>query len=511
MDIKDFSNEKEDNLIDNKYKIIKKEGSGLTSVVFKVKPLNDNSDIFFAAKVMKIWSKKKLELKKKSPDDFYNNEIIIFNRIRNQNIESPYLINLKFNGEGEVKRKNIKTSIHKYMILDYADRGCLYDYIYYPNEGLKEEFTKLIFYKILQGVKSFHDIKICNRDIKLDNILLDYKYNPKICDFGFAEINQKDLKGRVGTPNYFAPEIFKSKYDGLMVDIFNLGIVLLILLSASQNICTLITNENAKKLYKKKYEDFWSAIYKKKEEVSIKCKKLFFDMTSYDPTKRPNIDQVLSNDWFDSIRNEEEIVHLEDEIIKEFEKRKEIIKIGKQSKQLEMEYKGKDNNDLLEEDRAGEIESIPDTFDLFVKPNFIDIDSISNYYIKIKTDLCPAKMMNIIYYHIYKEFEDKCDFEKNKDELKFYMNFKEDIVDREEINKCYEEFENSIKKEEIFDDDDNNINNDDIITKNLIIKIKMLETLDGEYLLTFKKKYGDLSDYYQKIEKIFTLVKNKIK
>lgn len=224
MDNNDFSNEKEDNLIDNKYIIIEKEGSGLTSIVFKVKPINGNSEQFLASKVMKIWSKEKLLLKKKSPDDFYQNEIKIFNELKNKNIENQYIINLIANGEGKEKRENKKTSVHKYMILDFADKGCLYDYIYYPNEGLKEEYTKLLFYKILQGIKAFHDIEICNRDIKLDNILLDHNFNLKICDFGFAEINPKELKGRVGTTNYLAPEIFKNKYNGLMVDIFNLGI-----------------------------------------------------------------------------------------------------------------------------------------------------------------------------------------------------------------------------------------------------------------------------------------------
>ena len=509
MDIKDISNEKVDNLIDNKYIIIKKEGSGLTSVVFKVKHVNRIPEIFLAAKVMKIWSKTKIQLKKKSPDDFYQKEIKIFKELKNKKVESLYIINLKANGEGEVKRQNKPTSIHKYMILDFADKGCLYDYLYYPNKGLKEEYTKLIFYKILQGVKAFHDIKICNRDIKLDNILLDDKFNPKICDFGFAEINQTEIKGRVGTTNYFAPEIFKSKYDGFMVDIFNLGIVLLILLTASKKICTLITNENAKNLYKKKYEEFWASIYKGNEKVSEKCKNLFFRMTSYDPKERPNIDEVLSDEWFKNIKsNPEEIDNLEKEIKKELEKREEIIEIGKKS---DMEYEGKDNsNSLVEEDRSGGNERIPETFDLNLKPRFIDIDSISNNYIKIKTDLSPAKMMNIIYYYIHKEFEDICEFEKNKDDLKFDMNFEEDIIDREMINKCFEEeFENSDNKDRIFDDNDENID-DDILTKNLIIQVKMFETLNGEYILRFKKKYGDLSDYYQKIEKILSLVKNKM-
>ena len=365
MDIKDISNEKEDNLIDGKYIITEKEGSGLTSVVFKVKHINENSEKYFAAKVMKIWGNKKIKSLKKSPDDFYQNEINVFNELKNKNKENQYIIKLQDYGKGEIKRKNKKTSINKYMILDYAERGCLYDYIYYPNDGLKEEYTKLIFYKILQGVKVLHDIKICNRDIKLDNILLDQKFNPKICDFGFAEIDKNEVSGIVGTEKYLAPEIFKSKYDGFMVDIFNLGIVLLILLTGSRTVSTSIKDKNAKKLYnKKKQEEFWSDTYKKNEKISDQCKKLFFRMASYEPKRRPKIDEVLSDGWFSDIKNykPEEIDNLENEIKKELEKREEMITIGKSS---DMEYKGEHNsNSLFEEERSGGIEVMPETFAL---------------------------------------------------------------------------------------------------------------------------------------------------
>jgi serine/threonine protein kinase len=53
---------------------------------------------------------------------------------------------------------------------------CLYDYVYYPGYGLKEDLSKLLFYKILTAIKICHDSHICIRDIKLENILLDDNY-----------------------------------------------------------------------------------------------------------------------------------------------------------------------------------------------------------------------------------------------------------------------------------------------------------------------------------------------
>ena len=87
------------------------------------------------------------------------------------------------------------------MILEYEEKGCLFDYIYYPKSGFSEKHSKLIFSKILKGIQAIHSQNICHRDIKLENILVDKNYNPIICDFGFATLNKKNLKDLLGTKN----------------------------------------------------------------------------------------------------------------------------------------------------------------------------------------------------------------------------------------------------------------------------------------------------------------------
>ena len=187
----DLLNEKDNKngncLIDNKYIILDKKGSGLTSVVFKVKPLKDTNDqkIILTAKVEKILSEKKQKLIKIPLKEIFTHEINILNTINKKN--SPYksyIANIKNSGIGEVKRPNKPTTTHNYIILEYAERGCLYDYIYFPEKGFREEeYAKLLFFRILLGIKACHEAKICNRDIKLENILLDETFNPKICDW----------------------------------------------------------------------------------------------------------------------------------------------------------------------------------------------------------------------------------------------------------------------------------------------------------------------------------------
>ena len=86
----------------------------------------------------------------------------------------------------------------------------------------------MIFSKILRGVLSCHKEGICHRDIKLDNILLDENFNPKICDFGFGTFNTGKLNEFLGSPKYASPEILGGiPYDGFKSDIFSLGVLLL--------------------------------------------------------------------------------------------------------------------------------------------------------------------------------------------------------------------------------------------------------------------------------------------
>ena len=84
------------------------------------------------------------------------------------------------------------------MILDYAEKGQLFDYIYKLKVPFKEKHAKVIFYKILKTVKVMHDNHICHRDLKAENIVLDGNFNPKICDFGLSiKINLKINKGKI--------------------------------------------------------------------------------------------------------------------------------------------------------------------------------------------------------------------------------------------------------------------------------------------------------------------------
>ena len=201
--------------------------------------------------------------------------------------------------------------------------------------GFEEKHCKIIFYKILQGIKVIHDNGICHRDIKIDNILLDDEFNIKICDFGFSSYNKKFQDDEYfGTKKYIAPEIVKGmEYDGIKADIFSLG-VLLFNLRTSKFLFDL-AKVNGNSLYdyvKDKNEKIWKIVESNGIiGLSNELKKLFLKMVSFEPNERPSIEDILNDEWFSEIRNlsKIELDSLNQEVVNEFKRRERINYLGK--------------------------------------------------------------------------------------------------------------------------------------------------------------------------------------
>lgn len=114
------------------------------------------------------------------------------------------------------------------LVMEYAAGGELYDYLS-ERKVLSEQEARRIFRQIATAVFYCHKHKICHRDLKLENILLDQAGNAKIADFGLSNVfdEQRLLSTFCGSPLYASPEIVKgTPYHGPEVDCWSLGVLL---------------------------------------------------------------------------------------------------------------------------------------------------------------------------------------------------------------------------------------------------------------------------------------------
>ena len=316
-------------ILDNKYLIKKIIGSGTSSIVYQV--VDSNTGKEYAAKVFK-------------PYDFSFQKEVEINKIISK-LNNNYFIKFIKSSKGPlILNENEFRTFKSYMILELASKGKLNKYFNYKKDVLNEKYCKFIFFNILKAIQSLHNSGICHRDIKLNNILLvGDNYNIKISDFGYSSYikDYQNLENeKVGTKYYMAPEVIMNlPYDGIKADIFSLGVLLFNLVTCKfgfyeAKINYKNTNKNRNKaLYEyikdKNINDYWEKLSTmiNIDAFSNEFKNLYIKMVSFNPKERPNIDEILNDDWIKEIKNlnEQELKNLEIEVINELKKREEVF------------------------------------------------------------------------------------------------------------------------------------------------------------------------------------------
>ena len=160
---------------------------------------------------IKILNKKKLKEKMKKS---IFTEIEILKKLNHINIIYVYQI--------------IENSENFYIIMEYCEKGELFDYIV-EKRRLTEDESSIFFYQLINGIEHIHNKKIAHRDLKPENLLLNKNNILKIIDFGLSHIIKDNnfLTTKCGSPSYASPEIIINKYyDGFKSDIWCCGIIL---------------------------------------------------------------------------------------------------------------------------------------------------------------------------------------------------------------------------------------------------------------------------------------------
>ena len=115
----------------------------------------------------------------------------------------------------------------------------------------------------------------------------------------------------------------------------------------------------------------------------------------------------------------------------------------------------------------------------------------------------PALFMNNLCQRIAKKLEN-CQIDANENILKFNVVFEEE--EKEEEEEIPKELEEELAKLGLDDkENEENEEDDNLTKKESVLQIKMFESVNGGYLLRFKKKGGELEDYYKNLEKLTAL------
>jgi serine/threonine protein kinase len=185
-----------------------------------------------------------------------------------------------------------------YLIMEYCPNGEMFDAIS-RSGALGQRVCRRIFPQLVDAMLYLHTRGIAHRDIKLENILFDQFWNPKVADFGICQYSRGNslMETLCGTIDYIPPEIASGcQYDGRACDVWSLGIVLYVMLVG--NIPWSAHSDSV--ILRQICDGEFTIPSTIPEWVSSLLKQ----MLSRDPADRPTMAEIANHPWVRSGANE---------------------------------------------------------------------------------------------------------------------------------------------------------------------------------------------------------------
>ncbi|KAF8030035.1 hypothetical protein BT93_E2455 [Corymbia citriodora subsp. variegata] len=207
-------------LATNKFSTTSKLGQGGFGSVYKGK-MNDGREV--AVKRLSSGSAQGVQE--------FKNEIILISKLQHRNLVK--LIGCCTKGD------------EKILVYEYLPNKSLDTFLF--DSGKKVELDWGKRFKIIEGIARgllyLHRdscLRVIHRDLKVSNILLDEKMNPKISDFGLARMFEGtqvlvNTHKIVGTLGYMSPEYAMGGIFSERSDVYSFGVLLLEIVSGKKN------------------------------------------------------------------------------------------------------------------------------------------------------------------------------------------------------------------------------------------------------------------------------------
>ncbi|KAG7658073.1 PAN/Apple domain [Arabidopsis suecica] len=203
----------------NNFSISNKLGQGGFGPVYKGK-LQDGKEI----------AVKRLSSSSGQGKEEFMNEIVLISKLQHKNLVR--ILGCCIEGE------------EKLLIYEFMLNNSLDTFLFDSRKRLEIDWPKRldIIQGIARGIHYLHrdsHLKVIHRDLKISNILLDEKMNPKISDFGLARMYQgteyqDNTRRVVGTLGYMAPEYAWTGMFSEKSDIYSFGVLMLEIISGEK-------------------------------------------------------------------------------------------------------------------------------------------------------------------------------------------------------------------------------------------------------------------------------------
>nr|WUR10712.1 pk-1 [Calliteara abietis nucleopolyhedrovirus] len=128
------------------------------------------------------------------------------------------------------------------LIMDFVPEGDLFD-LMKRQEFLTENEIKFIIFQVIEAAEALHSHKIIHNDIKLENVLCDFKLRVHLCDYGLCQ-HIGVASAYNGTIDYFSPEKINGRNYDAHFDWWAVGVLIYELFTQQNHPFKLHKNEN---------------------------------------------------------------------------------------------------------------------------------------------------------------------------------------------------------------------------------------------------------------------------
>ncbi|KAK9767208.1 hypothetical protein K7432_003133 [Basidiobolus ranarum] len=201
--------------------------------------------------------------------------------------------------------ESFETETHFVLVLEFVQDGDLFDYVVNnPNEFCESKIKK-IFRQLVEAVEYLHSKRICHRDLKLENVLIqessDGNISVKITDLGLAEFvsDNSILTTRCGSEEYTAPEVILGQpSNGFKADVWSLGVILYTML-----VGFLPFSMDGSQSRRSFFYRIANADYRLPQDrpISQEAKDLLRSILQSNPKKRLDVETIKKHPWLNSM------------------------------------------------------------------------------------------------------------------------------------------------------------------------------------------------------------------